>query len=185
MYTLLSFFGRVNYSFKDRYLLEANVRADGSSRFADGKRWGVFPSVSVGWRVSEEAFWKDAAIASWFDNLKSKYWSAAAAIGLMAVLAVASYFIGSSRSDIGDEFVHISVPYGQTKFLCLEDSTRVTINAGTTLIYPRRFGKGKRNVFLSGEANFDVTRDEKRPFTVETQSIKMPNSCIGNAKAMK
>jgi hypothetical protein len=55
-YTLLSFFGRVNYSFKDRYLLEANVRADGSSRFADGKRWGVFPSVSVGWRVSEEAF---------------------------------------------------------------------------------------------------------------------------------
>ena len=69
-YTLLSFFGRVNYSFKDRYLLEANVRADGSSRFADGKRWGVFPSVSVGWRISEEAFWKDAAIASWFDNLK-------------------------------------------------------------------------------------------------------------------
>ena len=104
---------------------------------------------------------------------RRKYWSAAAAIGLMAVLAVASYFIESSRSDMGDEFVHISVPYGQTKFLCLEDSTRVTINAGTTLIYPRRFGKGKRNVFLSGEANFDVTRDEKRPFTVETQSINV------------
>ena len=102
-----------------------------------------------------------------------KYWSAAAAIGLMAVLSVASYFIGSSRSHLGDEFVHISVPYGQTKFLCLEDSTRVTINAGTTLIYPRRFGKEKRNVFLSGEANFDVTQDEKRPFTVETQSINV------------
>lgn len=69
-YTLLSFFGRVNYSFKDRYLIEGNVRADGSSRFADGKRWGIFPSVSVGWRVSEESFWKDAAIASWFSNLK-------------------------------------------------------------------------------------------------------------------
>ena len=48
---------------------------------------------------------------------RRKYWSAAAAIGLMAVLAVASYFIGSSRSDMGDEFVHISVPYGQTKFM--------------------------------------------------------------------
>ena len=67
---LVSFYGRLNWTLMDRYLLEANVRADGSSRFADGKRWGVFPSVSVGWRVSEEAFWKDAAIASWFDNLK-------------------------------------------------------------------------------------------------------------------
>lgn len=69
-YTLMSFFGRVNYSFKDRYLIEVNVRADGSSRFADGKRWGIFPSVSVGWRISEESFWKNSAIGSWFDNLK-------------------------------------------------------------------------------------------------------------------
>ena len=48
-YALLSFFGRINYSFKDRYLLEANLRYDGSSRFADGHRWGLFPSVSAGW----------------------------------------------------------------------------------------------------------------------------------------
>ena len=69
-YALLSFFGRINYSLKDRYLLEANLRYDGSSRFADGHRWGIFPSVSAGWRISEESFWKNSAIASLFDNLK-------------------------------------------------------------------------------------------------------------------
>lgn len=53
---LQSFFGRVNYSFDSRYLFQANVRYDGSSRFADGKRWGLFPSFSAGWRVSQEEF---------------------------------------------------------------------------------------------------------------------------------
>ena len=47
-YALLSFFGRINYAWKDRYLLEANLRYDGSSRFADGHRWGLFPSVQGG-----------------------------------------------------------------------------------------------------------------------------------------
>ncbi len=56
---LRSFFGRVNYSFDDRYLLQANVRYDGSSRFGDGNRWGLFPSFSAGWRISEENFMQD------------------------------------------------------------------------------------------------------------------------------
>ena len=51
---LLSFFGRVNYSYKDKYLLTAIVRSDGSSNFARGHRWGVFPSVSAGWVISSE-----------------------------------------------------------------------------------------------------------------------------------
>lgn len=53
---MASFFGRVNYSYKDRYLLTATVRADGSSNFAEGHRWGVFPSVAFGWRFTEEDF---------------------------------------------------------------------------------------------------------------------------------
>ncbi len=55
-YALLSYFGRLNYSYKDKYLLEANIRTDGSSRFAAGNRWGVFPSFSLGWRVTQEPF---------------------------------------------------------------------------------------------------------------------------------
>ncbi|MEN7548004.1 TonB-dependent receptor [Rapidithrix thailandica] len=64
---LESFFGRVNYSFADRYLLEVNIRRDGSSRFAKGNRWGTFPSVSAAWRISEEAFMQSL---TFIDNLK-------------------------------------------------------------------------------------------------------------------
>jgi len=65
--TFISYFGRFNYSLKDRYLLEVNARADASSQFLPGHRWGYFPSVSGGWRISEESFMKDA---TWVNNLK-------------------------------------------------------------------------------------------------------------------
>ncbi|MCH4181604.1 MAG: TonB-dependent receptor [Prevotella sp.] len=69
-YALLSYFGRINYSYLDRYLFEVNMRYDGSSRFAEGHRWGVFPSVSAGWRISEESFWKNSFISKVIDYLK-------------------------------------------------------------------------------------------------------------------
>ena len=62
-----SFFGRINYGYKDKYLLEANIRTDGSSRFAKGNKWGVFPSVSAAWRISEEDFMESV---DFIDNLK-------------------------------------------------------------------------------------------------------------------
>lgn len=57
-YTLNGYFGRVSYAYGGRYLFAANVRRDGSSRFSPARRWGVFPSVSAGWRVSEEKFFE-------------------------------------------------------------------------------------------------------------------------------
>lgn len=69
-YALVSFFGRINYSYKDRYLFEGNLRYDGSSRFAENNRWGLFPSLSAGWRISEEDFWKESNAVNFFDNLK-------------------------------------------------------------------------------------------------------------------
>lgn len=65
-YALRSVFGRVNYGFDDRYLLEVNLRYDGSSRFPKNNRFGLFPSFSFGWRISEEDFFK----ADFVDNLK-------------------------------------------------------------------------------------------------------------------
>lgn len=59
-----SFFGRANFSYDDRYSLQANVRYDGSSRFAEGNRWGFFPSFSAGWRVSSESFMQDVNFLS-------------------------------------------------------------------------------------------------------------------------
>ncbi len=57
--SLLSFYGRANYSYKDRYLLTATLRYDGSSRFLNTKRWGTFPSFAFGWNVTEESFMKN------------------------------------------------------------------------------------------------------------------------------
>jgi TonB-linked SusC/RagA family outer membrane protein len=65
--SLASFFGRVNYDFNETYLLTLVMRADGSSNFAEGKRWGYFPSVSAGWVLTEEGFMQDLGV---FDFLK-------------------------------------------------------------------------------------------------------------------
>ena len=63
-----SFFGRIGYDYKSKYLFQALIRFDGSENFPAGKRWGIFPGVSVGWRISEEPFMKDNL--PWLTNLK-------------------------------------------------------------------------------------------------------------------
>ncbi|MDP9082084.1 MAG: TonB-dependent receptor [Bacteroidota bacterium] len=68
-WALMSYFGRLNYDYKGRYLLEANIRDDGSSKFSGSNKWGVFPSFSGGWRVTEEPFVK-AMNLTWLDNFK-------------------------------------------------------------------------------------------------------------------
>jgi TonB-dependent starch-binding outer membrane protein SusC len=72
---LLSYFGRIQYSFKETYLINATIRADGSSKFAEGNRWGYFPSVSAGWVMSNESFLRSNNVinflklrASWGQN---------------------------------------------------------------------------------------------------------------------
>lgn len=65
---MISWFARVNYDFADKYLFEANIRSDASSRFAEGNRWGYFPSFSAAWRISEESFMEGSK--TWLNNLK-------------------------------------------------------------------------------------------------------------------
>lgn len=62
-----SYFGRLNYAFKDKYLLSGTFRADASSKFAEGNRWGYFPGASLGWRLSEESFMDNA---DWINDMK-------------------------------------------------------------------------------------------------------------------
>lgn len=66
-WTILSYMGRVNYGYDDRYLVTLTVRADGSSRFAPGHKWGYFPSVALGWNITSEEFMKPVSL---IDNLK-------------------------------------------------------------------------------------------------------------------
>lgn len=65
---LVSFFGRLNYTFMDRYLLTATVRGDGTSRFSKDNRWGTFPSVALAWKLLDESFMEDAR--GWMSELK-------------------------------------------------------------------------------------------------------------------
>ena len=66
-WSMMSYLGRISYNYDSKYLLTANFRADGSSKLAPGKRWGYFPSVSVGWRLSQENFLKNV---EWLSELK-------------------------------------------------------------------------------------------------------------------
>ena len=66
-YSIVSFMGRINYTFDDKYLLTVTGRRDGASQLADGNKWAFFPSAAIGWRLSEESFIKDLGL---FSNLK-------------------------------------------------------------------------------------------------------------------
>ena len=84
-YALAGFFARINYDYKGRYLFEVSGRYDGSSRFAPGNRWGLFPSASAGWRISEEPFFGNAK--DLVDNLKLR-----ASFGSLGNQNVSSYY---------------------------------------------------------------------------------------------
>jgi TonB-dependent starch-binding outer membrane protein SusC len=81
--TLLSYLGRVNYSFSDKYLLTASFRADGSSKFSEGNKWGYFPSLALAWKVTNEAFMKNIPAIS---DLKIR-----ASIGATGSQAIEAY----------------------------------------------------------------------------------------------
>ncbi|MDR2388453.1 MAG: TonB-dependent receptor [Tannerellaceae bacterium] len=68
--SMLSYLGRMNYTYADRYLLTVSFRADGSSRFAKENRWGYFPSFALGWRISDEEFFRELNIANTLPYLK-------------------------------------------------------------------------------------------------------------------
>lgn len=118
--------------------------------------------------VNLEKLKKEIASSSLKNKVVNHIWTAAAAIALLTIV-VGSHLIKRQYSVQGDDYIHISAAYGQNVQVLLEDSTTVTINSGSTLVYPSHFKKSHRKVFLAGEANFDVKSDPERPFTVETQ----------------
>ena len=92
----ISFYGRINYSYDSRYMLQATIRRDGSSVFGANNRWGTFPSVSAAWNISEEQFMK----GSIFDQLKLRlgYGVSGNALGFGAYSAVATYGLDANSS---------------------------------------------------------------------------------------
>lgn len=127
---LVSFFGRMNYTFMNRYLLTATLRNDGSSRFAKDNRWGLFPSVALGWKIKEESFLKDVKEIS---DLKLRLGYGVTGqqdINLGDYVAMGTYTTGQDGAyyQFGDKFVTIARPSGYNPNLKWEQTT--TWNAG-------------------------------------------------------
>ncbi len=128
---LISFFGRMNYSYLNKYLLTATLRYDGTSRFSDDNRWGLFPSVALGWKMKEEGFLKDVDVLS---DLKLRL--GYGITGQQDIFQgdypyMATYFAGQDGAyyQFGDDRqVPISRPNGFNPDLKWEETT--TYNAG-------------------------------------------------------
>lgn len=96
---LQSVFGRVNYNYANKYLFEANIRRDGSSRFAKGLRWGTFPSFSAGWLMSEESFLKNI---KWLNMLKLRgSWGRLGNQNINSYYAASDILVSSQNYSLG------------------------------------------------------------------------------------
>ncbi len=93
---LRSYFGRINYAFDGKYLFEANIRRDGSSRFAQGNQWGTFPSFSGGWIVTKERFMENV---DWLNSLKLR-----ASWGQLGSQNISNYYNGSDILSSGQNY---------------------------------------------------------------------------------
>lgn len=127
---LVSFFGRVNYTLLDRYLLTFTLRNDGSSRFNKANRWGVFPSAALAWRINEEAFLKDAR---WLDDLKLRLGYGVTGqqnlnSGDYPYMARYAYSQPGANYYFGDRRIQLIAPLAYDENLKWEETT--TYNAG-------------------------------------------------------
>jgi len=99
--TLESQFARLNYTYKDKYLFQGSVRRDGSSRFAEGHQYGVFPSGSVGWRIKQEPFLQDVSAISDL-KIRASYGEIGNQLGIQPFQYIAQYTSGPGQNDAGN-----------------------------------------------------------------------------------
>ena len=136
----LSLFGRFNYDYKNKYLFEANIRYDGSSKFATGHKWGTFPSFSTGWRISEENFMKDHI--RWIDELKlraswgqlgnEKIWSSYAGTDILSVDS--ANYVWNNQMYTGSALAYVA-----NKDLSWETTTQWNLGLDLTLFKSLNF----------------------------------------------
>jgi TonB-dependent starch-binding outer membrane protein SusC len=127
---LVSFFGRLNYSFMNKYLVTATLRDDGTSRFSKDNRWGLFPSVALGWKIKEESFLKGVDAIS---DLKLRLGYGITGqqdLSQGDYPYMATYYAGQDGAfyQLGNQFIKISRPDGYNPNLKWEETT--TWNAG-------------------------------------------------------
>jgi len=152
---LQSYFGRINYAFDGKYLFEANIRQDGSSRFAKGKQWGTFPSFSGGWIVSKERFMENL---TWLNSLKLR-----ASWGQLGSQNISNYYNGSDILTSGQNYSlggtlysGVAVRNMTNKELTWETAQQLNFGVDVALKYGFEltadyFDKRTKNLLLPGQ----------------------------------
>lgn len=150
--TLVSFYGRLNYTLLDRYLLTATLRTDGSSRFAPKQRWGIFPSMALAWKIKQEAFLKDVDVVSDL-KLRAGYGITGQQDGIANYSYMSVYYLSGAQSlyQLGDKFYHMYKPSAYDANIKWEQTA--TTNVGLD------FGFLKNRISGSVDYYFKQTKD--------------------------
>ena len=177
-HTMNSYFGRVFYSYADKYMITANIRWDGSSNFADKHRWGVFPSVSGGWNFREESFIKDV-VGDWFSQGKFR-----AAWGE----------IGNQNISSGAYLTR----YGNSTYYLLGNSMTPWLSGGRTNVgnpdlrweTTRQLDFGLDLAFFNSALKFNIDYFDRKTSDMLVQvpmpaAIGLPNTPWSNAGSVK
>lgn len=143
-------FGRITYGYKDKYLAEVTLRYDGSQKFAKGHRWGLFPSFSAGWVISDEDFFKPLSNAINFLKIKASY-------GVMGNDAISPYQYLNLYSYRGDSSypVNNNYAFGTTPTLVQSVSQTRTANPLVTWETAHTMNVGLSSLFLNGKFGLD------------------------------
>ncbi|WP_455638939.1 TonB-dependent receptor [Parabacteroides sp.] len=143
-WAIQSIFGRLRYNFDERYLLESTIRYDGSSRFPKDNKYGFFPSVAAGWRISEESFFKENDGLDWINNLKLK-----ASWGILGNQNIGNYPY-QTVFELGENY-----PFGDNYALgaAVTTATDPTIKWEET----QTVDAGFESVFWNGQLSFNAS----------------------------
>lgn len=163
-YALAGFFGRINYDYKGRYLFEASGRYDGTSRFAAGSRWGFFPSGSVGWRISEEPFFKP--LSKYVDNLKLR-----ASFGSLGNQNVSSYYTYMRLITVSD-FAGYS--FGEGSSMAKYATLSAPVSSDLTWETAQQWDFGFDLTMLKNRLNVTVDGYVRNTLNMLTDGIELP-----------
>ncbi|MDR2764086.1 MAG: TonB-dependent receptor [Tannerella sp.] len=185
-----SVIGRVNYSYRDKYLLETILRADASAKFPEGKRWGYFPGVSLGWIISQEGFMQSISAID-FLKLRASYGSSGYdGVGNFQYLAG---FQVSGLYQWGDRFVNGLAPTGMANPLLTWEKMNV-YNGGLDFSLSNRTVYGTAEAFYRTRDGIPATRNTSLPSTfgatLPTENLNSLNDrgfelSLGTAKSQK
>ena len=163
-YALMGFFGRVNYDYKGRYLFEASGRYDGTSRFASSSRWGVFPSASVGWRISEEPFFKPARNV--VDNLKLR-----GSFGSLGNQNVSSYYTFVRTVSIND---FSAFSFGEGSAMAKYSTLAAPLASDLTWETARQWDLGADLTMLNNRLNITLDGYVRNTVNMLTDGVELP-----------